>query len=134
MMLDSALARISLCFGLLLGCDGEQYVSPATLGLVVTDDATDRQRVNRCHYVPVLLGSQLKFRYEIDGDLSATFTVTRSSARVDFEPDTEALPLRASLTFDNGTLSVGRDGSWVPPAGFSVELVTGCSPSNEYAP
>lgn len=118
----------------LLGCDGQQYVSPATVGLVVTDDATARQRVNRCHYVPVLLGSQIKFRYEVDGDLSATLTLTRRDLQVDFEPDSAAAPLHATIELIDGTLALSRDEDWESPAGYSVDLVGGCEPGNEYDP
>ena len=77
-----ALAMLLAC-----ACDGQQYVSPETVALVITNDDTNVQRVNRCHYVPVLLGSQVKARYRVEDGLHATITVTRDGPSVVFDDD-----------------------------------------------
>lgn len=68
-------------------CDGQQYVSPETVALVVTNDGTNVQRVNRCHYVPVLLGSEVKARYRVEDGLHVTITVTRDGPSLAFDDD-----------------------------------------------
>ena len=70
-MKRNAFALLLVISGALLGCDEQQYVSPDTVALIVTDDSTSMQRVNRCLYIPVLLGGQVVFRYEVDAELKA---------------------------------------------------------------
>ena len=129
-MKTSSLARMTLLMVSALACDGQQYVSPQTIALVVSDDATRSQRVNRCHFVPVLLGSQVKFRYVVASGLRATLTLTRDEVAVEFEgaAGTEAFRVYTSDMEVEGTrLSAER-----PPEGYSVELESGCTPDGEY--
>lgn len=112
-----------------LACDGQQYVNADTVALVVTDEATQLQRVNRCHYVPVLAGSRIVFRYEIDDELRTTLAVTRDEVRVTFEPDGAADPFEVDaedLSDDE------RFTAEAPPSGYRVELIAGCTPDDEY--
>jgi hypothetical protein len=81
----AALALVCAC-----ACDGQQYVSPDTLALVITNVTKEDAhvtRVNRCHYVPVLLGSQVKARYSVEEGLHATITITRDTRSVVFDDD-----------------------------------------------
>lgn len=118
-----------LLAGLALGCDGQQYVGADTVELVITDAATDKQRVNRCHYVPVLQGSRVVFRYEIESELKATLFVTRDEVRVGFEPSdgTEAFHIDTEDLADMLQPDSGQ-----APDGFEVSLRPGCEPTNEY--
>lgn len=112
-----------------LACDGQQYVNADTVALVVTDETTQLQRVNRCHYVPVLAGSRIVFRYEIDDELRTTLAVTRDEVRVTFEPD------GAADLFAVDAEDLGEDERFTaeaPPSGYRVELVAGCTPDDEY--
>ena len=121
---------ICLCGVGLAACDGQQYVSPDTVGLVITDDETDAVRVDRCNYVPVLLGSQVKWRYEIQGDLKATITITRAKIEVTFEGDDgEAEPFTISpKDFEDGDTTFVAD---YPPDGYTVRLSSGCTPDDD---
>jgi hypothetical protein len=109
-----------------LACDGQQYVNPDTVALVVLDEATGAPRVNQCHYVPVLLGSELLAQYDVAEQLRATLTVTRETVSVRFEDAGQSLP---TFTVDSeelsGTVSLVAP---APPRGFSVELRSPCTP------
>jgi hypothetical protein len=120
-------AKIAGLVGVLtLGCDDPQYVSPDTVALIVTNDSTGVERVNRCHYVPVLLGSQDKARYLVQDELRATMTLTRDDVRVVFEDagDTVASLVVESRQFASEAQLTAED----PPPGFRVELVSPCEP------
>jgi hypothetical protein len=128
-MSPGKLAQLALGGALLLGCDGQQYVSPNTVALVVTDDGTQMQRVNRCQYIPVLAGSRVVFRYEVDSDIKATLVIDRNEVRVVFEPEgvADAFEVDAEDLTDDQRFTA--DG---PPDGYQVELVAGCTPDDEY--
>jgi hypothetical protein len=117
-----------LVSGALLGCEEQQYVSPDTVALIVTDDSTNMQRVNRCLYIPVLLGGQVVFRYEVDAELKALVVITRDEATVSFEPEEAAEPF--SVDTDELTETQQHQAS-APPAGYTVELSAGCEPDDD---
>jgi hypothetical protein len=123
------LAQLALGAGLALGCDGQQYVSPDTVALVVTDDGTQMQRVNRCQYIPVLAGSRVVFRYEVDDELKATLVIDREEVRVVFEPDGVADPFEVDA---EDLTEAQRFTADAPPDGYQVELAAGCTPDDEY--
>lgn len=111
-----------------LGCDGQQYVSPDTVGLTITNDDTGVTRVSRCNYVPVLLGSRVKFRYVVEGDLKATIDIDRNEVVVSFEGDDgEVLPftVRTKELEDGGSFTADS-----PPDGYTVRLSSGCTPDD----
>lgn len=120
--------RVGLAGLLALGCDDPQYVNPDTVALIVTNDSTGVERVNRCHFVPVLLGSQDKARYLVEDQIRATLTLTRDSVSVSFEDagveianvavDSRELAGETRVPIDDG------------PAGFSAELVSPCVPES----
>jgi hypothetical protein len=113
----------------LLACDGQQYVSPDTVALVITNDDTGVTRVNRCNYVPVLLGSQVKWRFVVEDDLKATITITRSAVDVGFEGhDGEAEPFHVA-TEELDTDPSNAHYAESPPDGYTVALHGGCTPS-----
>ncbi len=122
-------AQLALGAALALGCDGQQYVNPDTVALVVTDDATQLQRVNRCQYIPVLAGSRVVFRYDVDGDLRATLVIDRDEVRVAFEPQGSAETFEVDAEDLTETQGFTADS---PPDGYQVELVAGCTPDEEY--
>ena len=108
----------------LLACDGQQYVSPDTVALSVTKDSTGAQRVNVCNYVPILLGSEVKSRYVVEGDVKATLTVTRDSCSVVFEGTEVVEPFVTPIA----DLEDAAQTAPSPPAGYTVTLSTGCTP------
>jgi hypothetical protein len=124
----SSLAGLSLLLAL-VACDGQQYVSPDTVGLLIRNDDTQIDRVNRCNYVPVLLGSEVKSRYAVEGDAKATITITRDDIVVTFEgfaddpPPFEAKAKEFSTTGSSDTAPT-------PPSGYSVTLSSGCTPED----
>ncbi|HYQ26451.1 MAG TPA: hypothetical protein VER04_04505, partial [Polyangiaceae bacterium] len=73
-----------------LSCS-QGYVSPDTVALVITAAGSSAQRVNRCHYVPVLLGSRDRARYSVDDQLHATIDLTRDKVTVLFEDESAAV-------------------------------------------
>jgi hypothetical protein len=123
------ISRLVLAAALLFGCDGQQYVNADTVALVVTDDATQLQRVNRCHYIPVLAGGRVVFRYEVDDELRATLAIDRDEVRVVFEPEGVA------EIFEVDAEDLSEDQRFTAesaPDGYVVELVAGCTPDDEY--
>lgn len=122
--------RLLLLSLALTGCDGRQYVSPDTVGLVITNDETGVTRVNRCNYIPVLLGSRIQWRYTIEGDLKATVTITRAEIEVTFEGDSgEAQPFTLRpKDFEDEATSFTADN---PPAGYTVRLSSDCTPDDD---
>ena len=118
---------IAICYALLaaVGCDGQQYVSPTTVRLLVTDESTSVVRVDDCDYVPVLLGSEVKSTYAVEGDLSATLTLTRDAVTLEFDGATEQ-----ERPFVVAPADIQRSGTTAEnaPRGYGVELATGCAP------
>jgi hypothetical protein len=109
------------------GCDGQQYVDPGTVRLLITDQSTSVARVNRCNFVPVLLGSEVKSSYVVEGDLSATLTVTRDSVTLEFEGAAEPQDPFVIETKDLQQSGTSADNA---PRGYSVELSSGCTPDD----
>jgi hypothetical protein len=114
-----------LCFA----CDGQQYVNPETVQLIITDTSSGMDRVNRCNYVPVLQGSRVVFRYEIEDGLKATLFATRDEITVGFEPEDGTTPffitaedLAAKLPPERGE----------PPEGYALSLLPDCKPTGDY--
>jgi hypothetical protein len=107
---------------LLLACDGQQYVSPDTVQLVITKDSSSLRLVDRCNYVPVLLGSTVKARYVVEDDLKATLTITPDAVTVDFDGAADTFKVSAAK-LDDGTQTAPD-----PPAGYTVELSPACTP------
>jgi hypothetical protein len=127
-MKRSLLALAVVATGAALGCQEQQYVSPDTVALVVTDDSTNMQRVNRCLYIPVLLGGQVIFRYEVDSALKAVLVITRDEATVSFEPGGAADP----FAVDTEDLSeMETHFADAPPSGYTVELSAGCTADDD---
>jgi hypothetical protein len=123
------LARLSLLAALaLLGCDGQQYVSPDTALLTISHDSTGSKLIEGCSYVPVLLGSQVQKRYVADTDLTAIITLTRSDIVVTFEGSAGGgvAPFRARTEL----LEVGGIVDEDPPSGYTVELGSSCTPED----
>lgn len=108
-----------------LGCDGQQYVSPDTVALTITTDA-GAPRVEACQYIPVLLGSRAVAHYVVDERLDVTFDITRDEVSVTFEgSDGPIEPFRVpSERFADSATE--RDEA--PPAGYAVELNSPCAP------
>jgi hypothetical protein len=128
-MKRNVIALLLVVSGALLGCDEQQYVSPDTVALIVTDDSTNMQRVNRCLYIPVLLGGQVVFRYEVDAELKALIIITRDDATVSFEPEGAAEPF--SVDTDELT-EMQQHQADAPPSGYTVELSAGCTPDDDF--
>jgi hypothetical protein len=117
---------LGLAAALVFGCDGQQYVSPDTVALVVSDDATSTERVHRCHYVPVLLGSRVSVRYRVDDELKVNIDVTRDQVTVFFEGESAPVDLFQveSALFEQAVREVDP----APPEGYTVELRSPCTP------
>lgn len=128
-MNQGKILRLALGATLALGCDGRQYVSPDTVALIVTDAATNMQRVNRCQYIPVLAGSHIVFRYEVDDELKTVLAISRNEVRVTFEPEGAADPFEVDAEDLTESQSFSVDS---PPSGYEVELIAGCTPDDEY--
>jgi hypothetical protein len=110
-----------------LGCD-PAYVSPDTVALLITDTASSAQRVNRCHYVPVLLGSRDRARYTVDERLRVTIDLTRDQVSLSFDDDSgpvDPFEVESSRFKDGGVVAVPS-----PPSGYKVELASPCTPDD----
>lgn len=117
---------VALLAASLVACDGQQYVSPDTVALVVTNESTGVERVNRCHFIPVLLGSEVKVRYSVEDDLKVTISITRDEVRLDYEqPGQSYESYQISAQAFDGAASVSDD---APPDGYRVELSSPCTP------
>jgi hypothetical protein len=117
---------LSLALAAVCGCDGQQYVSADTVALIVTNDSTGIERVNRCHFVPVLLGNQVKARYRVEDEIQATIVIDRQHVTVTFDGTDEPVPpfeVSAS-SFEETASEVAES----PPEGYTVELSSPCSP------
>ena len=110
----------------LAGCDGQQYVSPDTVALSVTSDATGSELVNHCDFVPVLLGAEVTASFVVDPPLSATLSITRGSVSVTFEGSAAGTP---SFVVAAAAVQQGEQIAPEPPAGYTVTLSPGCAPS-----
>jgi hypothetical protein len=110
----------------LAGCDGQQYVSPDTVALSVTSDETGSDLLSHCDFVPVLPGAEVTSSFVVDPPLSATLSITRSSVSVTFEgtaPGTPPFVVAAAV------VQQGKQIAPEPPAGYTVTLSPGCTPS-----
>lgn len=118
------LPRFSALFAalLLLACDNQDYVNPETVQLVITKESSMLELVHRCNYMPVLLGSTVKARYVVEDDLKATLTITHDAVTVDFDGAADTFKVSAT------ELAEGAQIAPDPPAGYTVELSTGCTP------
>jgi hypothetical protein len=95
-----------------LACQDQQYVSPDTVLLSITDKSTDIELVHRCNYVPILLGGEVKARYVVDGDLKATIDIDREHVTLSYEGSGD-LPqpwsLSSKLFEGENTCTQGQD-------------------------
>lgn len=109
-----------------LGCEGQQYVSPDTVLLTIKHDVSGSALIEGCSYVPVLLGGQVQKRYFADDDLSAIITLTRSDIVVTYQgaagDGIEPFPVTTRR------LEVGDIDAEFPPSGYTVNLSSGCTP------
>ena len=109
----------------MLGCDGQQYVSPDTVELSITNDSTGVERVKRCNFIPVLLGSEVKARYEVEEEQRVTFTITRDAIELLYDSGESELVSPVALE----ELESGQ--SWPlqsTPAGYTAQLTPNCTP------
>lgn len=123
---------LAIAIATLFGCDGQQYVSPDTVGLTISTDATPSvQRVNRCLFVPVLLGSQVRSRYVVEDDLRVTITLTRKELTLEYEgPDFYEPTLIPTDDLDD----LPEGGSLLPentPDGYRAVLTPNCTPDDD---
>jgi hypothetical protein len=124
-MMNMQLRQLAVLGALALGgCDGQQYVSPDTVLLTVSHDVTGSKVVEGCNYVPVLLGSQIQQQYVVEDGLQASVSITRSEIVVAFTGADVARFRVATKELEGGAVVVDDD----PPAGYSVELKSGCVP------
>lgn len=108
----------------LLGCDGQQYVSPGTALLTVTGNKTGSKLVSQCNYVPVLLGAQVDAHYPVDGELEAFISLTRDDIIVTYQRGAaDFQPFRATTK----ELEAGTITDPTPPTGYTVALSAGCT-------
>jgi hypothetical protein len=113
----------------LLGCDGQQYVSPDTVLLTVSHDVTGSKLLERCNYVPVLLGGRVDRHYVVDGALQATIALTRSDIVVTFQGAGDGFePFHVAPKRLEDSTSVVDEYS---PTGYTAELSPGCVPDDE---
>jgi hypothetical protein len=112
----------------LTACEDQHYVNPQTVRLTISGTTGSSNVVDHCSYVPVLLGSQVETHFDVDADLSATFTVTRSAVTVDFTGAAAGAPQFRAVPkdVDSDVSTVDDD----PPAGYTVELRSGCTPDD----
>jgi hypothetical protein len=110
----------------LLGCDGQQYVSPETVELSITN--TDNlELVKRCHYIPVLLGSQVKARYRIEDERRVTITITRDEIALDYDSGESELVTPQELEeLESGGSRVLEN----TPADYTARLTPNCTPDD----
>lgn len=124
-----------------LGCQDQQYVSPDTVSLSITNKDTGVERVNRCNYIPMLLGGQVKARYVVEDDLKATITINREHVTLSYEGSGD-LPapwvLSSKFFEEKNTCTQGQDDCDPDPAtlpdsfNYFVELSSPCQvPADE---
>jgi len=117
------LSVVALLLGL-AGCEDRAYVSPATVLLSITNVDSGVERVHRCNYVPVLLGSEVRARYVVEGELKATISLNREKVTVSFE-GADDLPEPWSVDSSDFDAKV-TEVSETPPKNFDVELSSAC--------
>ena len=112
------------------GCQEQQYVDPTTVELSVSRAASGALLIRRCNYIPVLLGSTLRFNYHVDGDLAAQLEITRETIKVSFEDSSGWLGAfgAPSARFAE-SFSVDAP---EPPPSFAATLSSGCEPSSSW--
>lgn len=111
-----------------LGCDGQQYVSPDTALLTVTHDKTGSKLASRCNYVPVLLGAEVDESVAVDSALQASITLTREAINVTFQGSGVGIQAFHVTTKELSEAASVVDSS--PPIGYTVELSSGCVPDD----
>lgn len=111
------------------GCQDQQYVSPDTVLLSITNKARDVELVNRCHYIPILLGGEVKARYAVEDDIKATITINREKVIVSYEGSDVPEPWAVSSKFfeeeascTQGLDDCGQDPVTLPEA-FNYQVV-----------
>jgi len=125
-MSNPLFTALALCaLPCLIACDGQQYVSPDTVALSITKDATGIKKLNHCNYVPVLLGGEVDATYDVDGDLQAVLSITRDSVKVAFVGAGSEVEPFVATTKD--VLDAPQTAS-SPPAGYTALLSSGCTP------
>lgn len=109
-----------------LGCDGQQYVSPDTVALVVKNDKSGAERLNRCNYIPVLIGSQVQADYVVENQLQASLTITRDLVSVMFKDAGSEVAVQEAdtLLFEGQAVETLEN----PPSGYTVQLSSPCTP------
>jgi hypothetical protein len=111
------------------GCEEQQYVNPNTVQLTVTR-AGGVTLVQRCNYIPVLLGSAVDTSYHVEGDLGVHLEITRESVRVTFEDSSGKVS-----SFGEPGASFSEQFSVDipdPPAGYAATLSSGCAPGPDW--
>ena len=120
-----ALCRAAIVALFALGCDGQQYVSPETVALVISTEG-GAQRLNDCRYIPVLLGSRSSSHYTIDSRLEVRLDITREEIDVSFASVGEELePFRVPSSLFEGSAT---EEAPAPPTGYTVALRSPCTP------
>ena len=114
-----------LVAGAMLGCEGQQYVSPDRVALVVSEVSTGSELLSRCRYIPVLLGSRNRAGYDVDGQLQATIDITRDEVIVWFDGGE---PVDAFRVESSRFAQVADVVDKAPPSGLRVELISPCTP------
>ncbi|HEY6077513.1 MAG TPA: hypothetical protein VIW29_01840 [Polyangiaceae bacterium] len=112
------------------GCEELEYVDPATVELSVSSAASGKQLVRRCNYIPVLLGSTVRFSYHVEGDMVAHLEITRENIKVSFEDSSGwlgAFGAPSSLFAESFSLDDPE-----PPPGLAASLSSGCEPSSDW--
>lgn len=111
------------------GCEEQQYVNPDTVQLTVTR-AGGVTLVQRCNYIPVLLGSAVNIGYHVEDDLGARLEITRETVRVTFEDSSGEVSSFGvpGVTFSEQFSVDVPD----PPAGYAATLSAGCIPGPDW--
>ncbi len=104
-------------------------MSPNTVQLTVTR-AGGAPLVQRCNYIPVLLGSAVNVAYHVEGDLGVRLEITRQSVRATFEDASgEVSSFGAFGASFAEEFSVDAP---EPPAGYAASLSSGCAPGPDW--
>jgi hypothetical protein len=111
------------------GCQDPQYVDPDTVNLSVSR-AGGALLVSRCNYIPVLLGSTVRFNYHVEDDVVAQLEITRDNIKVSFEDSSGWLGAfgAPSGRFAEAFSMVDPE----PPPNLAATLSSGCEPSSEW--
>lgn len=129
MSIRSAFAYAALVLSLgALGCEDQAYVSPNTVSLSITD-SDGIERVHRCNYIPILLGSEVKARYAVDDDLKAVIAITRDEITLTFEPPAGDPWVEESSQFQDKLSAPIR--MKTPPSKHVVELDSFCKADSD---